>query len=181
MSFFVVQWMWLLIILGSGALFLAAWVVWRLRVYRSANSKQPCGSLHYQPGFIENLLRPADFVFLSAQPGYRPQIGRTLRRHRERIFRRYLCELAGDFHRTHRAAREMVSRAGAEHADVIGTLLRQQFTFWRLICGVELSLAAPRIAVPFCDKLRRDALAGLRDSIEAMRMDMARRSAVGLL
>ncbi len=164
-----------LMVSGSVALFLAAWAIWRLRLYRSANSNEESqsysfDSLPYQSGFLENLLNHSDFEFLAAQPGYRPHIGRNLRRNRERIFRLYLRELASDFHRTHRAAREMVAQAGEQHADIVGTLVRQEWTFWRLICRVELSLAASPIAIPFCERLRHDALAGLRDSIEAMRL-----------
>jgi hypothetical protein len=120
----------------------------------------------YEP--MARLLSEEDFVFLAAQPGYRPEMGAKLRRDRMRIFRLYLRELAQDFRRLHREARAMVAESQAEYADMVGLLLRQQFTFWLTMTAVELRLVAWPVKHSTVD------VRGLLQSMEAMRLDLAR-------
>src|SRR5258708_34531219 len=83
----------------------------RLRAYRGSeaplevrpgNRVLSFSMQRYQP--MAMLLTDDDLLFLAAQPGYRPKMGKNFRRERRRIFRMYLRELAGDFHRLHAAA-----------------------------------------------------------------------------
>jgi hypothetical protein len=123
----------------------------------------------YEP--MSRLLAEEDFLFLAAQPGYRPEMGAKLRRERRRIFRLYLRELAQDFHGLHRQARALVAESHAEHSGLVGLLMHQQITFWRAMAGIELRLAASRLNLANVD------VRGLLDSIEAMRLDLARLAA----
>src|SRR5215471_20655160 len=85
-------------------LLLTLWAT-RWRAYRSdVDGQLEAGSdefslARYEP--MGRLLAEEDFVFLAAQPGYRPEIGAKLRRERRQIFRLYLRELSRDFHRLH--------------------------------------------------------------------------------
>jgi len=120
----------------------------------------------YEP--MSRLLAEEDFIFLAAQPGYRPEMGAKLRRERRRIFRLYLGELALDFRSLHREARAMVAESHAENSELVGLLIRQRLTFIGAITMVELKLAASRFSLGNVD------VRGLLESIEAMRLDLAR-------
>jgi len=118
----------------------------------------------YEP--MGKLLADEDFLFLAAQPGYRPEIGAKLRRERRQIFRLYLRELSHDFHRLHAEARRMVAASTADQSELVTLLLRQQLAFWRGMAAIEVRLAFGRLSVV-------DAR-GLIESIEAMRVALAR-------
>ena len=120
----------------------------------------------YEP--MGKLLAEEDFLFLAAQPGYRPEIGAKLRRERRRIFRLYLRELSHDFHRLHAEARRMVSGSTADQSELVSLLLRQQLAFWRAMASIEVRLVFGRLSAV-------DA-PGLIESIEAMRVALARLS-----
>jgi hypothetical protein len=171
-----------LIVSGSTALFLAVWMIARLRKYRSANSitmkeEGTAGmvTLLTEPEFLDGLLRESDFEFLAAQPGYRREIGSKLRRHRKRIFRLGLGELAQEFHRIHAQARDAVANSGeqyaSQYAPLVGLLIRQELTFWRAMARIELSLVLPGFAVRRFADWRHAALAGLVSSINTMRIE----------
>jgi hypothetical protein len=119
----------------------------------------------YEP--MVRLLSEDDLVFLAAQPGYRPEIGAKLRRERRRIFRLYLQDLAQDFHRLHAEARTMVADAQKEHAELVGVLIRQQVAFWRAMLAIEMRLLTD-VGLGKLD------VRGLVESIEAMRLELAR-------
>ena len=72
---------------------------------------------------MTRLLTGDDLEYLKAQKGYRPEIGEKFRRDRARMFRLYLADLAVDFRSLHAIARELVANAGAENADLVGSLL----------------------------------------------------------
>ena len=117
---------------------------------------------------MARLLAEEDLIFLAAQPGYRPEMGTKLRRERRRIFRLYLRELARDFRDLHRQARSLVAESPAEHSELVGVLIRQQFMFWGAIGAIELRLAASRWNLATVD------VRGLLEAMEAMRLDLAR-------
>jgi hypothetical protein len=93
----------------------------------------------YEP--MARLLSDEDFDFIQSQPGFRPEIGRKFRRERRRVFRLYLQELAGDFHRLHARARAAVATLPAEHSALVGILMRSQLRFWYEITALELRLS----------------------------------------
>src|SRR5947209_2164311 len=82
----------------------------------------------YEP--MARLLSDEDLLFLKAQPGYQPEMGKNFVRERRRIFRLYLQELAREFHLLHAHARAMVARLPSENSPLVGMLLRQQIRFW---------------------------------------------------
>src|ERR1700722_9742292 len=93
----------------------------------------------YQP--MERLLGNEDLLFLEAQPGFRPEIGKEFLLERRRIFRLYLRELARDFPRLHARARAIVARLPADHSPLIGMLVRQQVRFWYEMAAIEMRLS----------------------------------------
>jgi hypothetical protein len=92
----------------------------------------------YEP--MARLMSDEDFDFLKAQPGFGPEIGKKFRRERRRIFRLYLQDLAGDFHRLHERTRAIVASLPAEHSALVGILMRSQIRFWYEMTALELRL-----------------------------------------
>lgn len=162
------------LIMGGSVLLLLALLAVRLLRYRNtsvpeSNSEaetEEFFAARYEP--MARLVTPDDLAFLASRPGYRPEVGAKLRRDRSRIFRMYLRELAGDFHHLHAMARKMVAESPEPHADLVGVLIRQQLTFWRAMASIELRLLVSPAELPRID------VSGLVESIEAMRVDLAR-------
>ena len=120
---------------------------------------------------MARLLADDDLLFLQAQPGYRAEMGVRWKRERRRIFRLYLHELKSDFRRLHEQAREMVAQSGADSADLVAVLLKQQTTFWRAAVALETRLALESMGIGKVD------VAPLMQLIEQMRVDLAQRTA----
>ena len=125
----------------------------RLLRYRGVASPdspvEPFSLDRYTP--MMRLVSEDDLAFLAAQPGYRPEIGRRLRRERRAIFRMYLRALAADFARLHRAARKMVADSPERHSELVGLLIRYQLLFWRRMAMIELRLIVPNTRLPQLD------------------------------
>jgi hypothetical protein len=127
--------------------------VLHLWIYRSskaqewpARNEQADFSLsRYEP--MARLMSDEDLVFLKAQPGFKPEIGQKFIRERRRIFRLYLRELAGEFHRLHAHARAVVASLPSEHSPLVGMLLRQQLRFWYEMAAVEMRLSLDTMGV----------------------------------
>ena len=120
---------------------------------------------------MARLLADDDLQFLKAQPGYRADMGKRWERERRRIFRLYLRELKSDFRRLHEHARELVAQSGAESADLVAVLMKQQTTFWRATTALEFRLALESMGMGKVD------VAPFMQLIEAMRVDLAQRTA----
>ena len=123
----------------------------------------------YQP--MAGLLADDDLVYLQAQPGYRAAMGARWKRERRRLFRRYLHELKSDFRGLHAQAREMVVQSGAESAGLVEVLMKQQLIFLRSTIALEFRLAFHAMGIGKVD------VAPFMQLIEAMRMDLAQRTA----
>jgi hypothetical protein len=93
----------------------------------------------YEP--MARLMTEEDLLFLRSQPGFRPEMAKSFIRDRRRIFRLYLKELAGDFHRLHMHARVAVASLPSEHSPLVGMLIRQQVRFWYEMAAVEIHLS----------------------------------------
>ncbi len=158
-----------LLISASVALALFGMLLTRLLAYtkrrHQENDDDGFSQERYEPMIA--LLAEEDLIFLAAQPGYRPHIGAKLRRERRRIFRLYLQDLAQYFHRLHAEARILVADSQKEHADLVGVLVRQQFTFWCAIFRIEARLLTHA-------GFGKVDVRGLVEGIEAMRLDLAR-------
>src|SRR5579864_696245 len=154
----------------SAILLVTGLILARLSAYRPAleeplapeGGDEPDILAKYQP--MARLLADDDFEFLKTQPGYRPAIGARLRQQRRRIFRLYLRELAGDFHRLHSEARELVANSPEQYSDLVWILMRQQVTFWRAMASVELRLSMDWAG------LGKVEVRGLLGAFEAMRL-----------
>jgi hypothetical protein len=160
---------------GAVALLLLVVVAGRLWRYRRTPDNADClngfSLARYEP--MTRLLSREDLEFLAALPGYRPAIGSKLERDRRRIFRMYLRELAADFQALHASARKMASISPEQHSDVVGSLVRQQVTFWFALTAIEVRLMLPRAAGVDV----RGLVEGLISSAEALRMDLERLAA----
>jgi arginyl-tRNA synthetase len=131
-------------------------------VVRNGNETAEFSLARYEP--MTRLLAEDDFEFLSAQAGFRPEIGAKLRRRRKQILRLYVRELAADFHRLHAAARRIAAESPADHAALVAILMRQQLTFWRAMAMLEVRLMIPGMTVD---------VRGLVEAVEGMRVDLA--------
>ena len=93
----------------------------------------------YRP--MTRLLDQEDFDFLASEPGFRPEIARKLRSQRRRVMRLYLRALSKDFNQLHARARRLVAAAPEEHHNLVGVLIRQRATFFRVRSMIEMRLA----------------------------------------
>jgi hypothetical protein len=155
-------------ILG-GAIAVLATVLLRLWLYRETESEraqvEEFSTARYQ--VMARLTSEEDFEYLAAQPGYHQEIGTRLRRERRRIFRMYLRSLAVDFRSLHAAARKLVADAPGSHADLVGLLIRCQWTFWRRMALVEIRLLMPAARLPKLD------IAPLLQPMESLWLNMS--------
>jgi len=147
--------------------------VFRLLNYRcsrveesSALDQVDFSAARYEP--MVRLMSDDDLLFLKAQPGFRPEMGRRFSRERRRIFRLYLQELARDFHRLHAHARVIVASLPADHSPLVGMLLRQQVRFWYEIAAVEMRLSLDVMG------LGSIQARGLVDALSAMHSEIGR-------
>jgi len=123
----------------------------------------------YQP--MGRLMAEEDLVFLKSQPGYRAEMGTRWKRERRQIFRLYLAELKADFRGLHAHARELVAGSGADSAALVEVLMKQQVTFLMATTALEFRLALQQAGVGRVD------ITPLIELVEAMRMDLAQRTA----
>lgn len=92
----------------------------------------------YRP--MERLFNEADYDFLAEQPGYHPGIAKKLRAERKKIFRAYLLQLVGDFHRLVHVANLMMVYSGEDRSDLAHSIFRLRVRFyWTVVC-TEASL-----------------------------------------
>jgi hypothetical protein len=118
----------------------------------------------YEP--MVRLLSDEDLLFLRAQPGFRPELGRKFSRERRRIFRLYLQELAQDFHHLHAHARAVVASLPADHSPLVGMLIRQQLRFWYEMTAIEAHLSFGFMGAGLVHARRLvDAVAGMHAEI----------------
>lgn len=121
----------------------------------------------YRP--MERLFNEADYEFLAEQPGYHPGIGKKLRAERKKIFRAYLSQLVGDFHRLVHVANLMMVYSGKDRSDLAHSIfkLRAKF-YWTVIC-TEASLTL----LPFIPRNVRagyliSSLAKMNDNVHSL-------------
>jgi hypothetical protein len=81
----------------------------------------------YRP--MLRLLDDSDLKFLSAQPGFNPQLAVRLRRQRHRIFGCYLTSLQADFRQTCAALSTLVIHSREDRPDLASLLARKKIAF----------------------------------------------------
>lgn len=152
----------------SGATALLSAVFAILLRYRFSKTEEAAADLHefsihrYDP--LMRLTSEKDFEFLARQPGYRPEIGARFRANRRRIVRMYLRDLARNFRSMHAAARQLAAALPESDADLIGFLIRCQFTFWRRMLLIEMRLLLSAAKLPKLD------LRALLEPLESLRL-----------
>lgn len=124
----------------------AAVLVARLLHYRAGRREETGFQIaRYAP--MARLLDSREAAFLAAQPGVTRKEIAQFRRERRRIFRMYLEELAADYAALHREARILASVSSEKNADLLGILMRQRFSFWMAMAGVEVELALDAVGI----------------------------------
>ena len=144
--------------------------------YRNSESEDSVASYHgdfsiarYEP--MTRLMSKDDLAFLEAQPRFRGEVRKKFIEERRRIFRLYLHDLAADFHRLHKYARMIVASMPADHAPLIGVLIRQQARFWFEMTAVELRLSLDWMGIGSIDS------SALVNAIGAMHAEIGRLTA----
>lgn len=120
----------------------------------------------YKP--MERLLDEGDYRFLASQPGYRPEIGRKLRKTRRQIFRGYLRRMVRDFNRIHAAARVMVVHSPADSSELAAVLFKQRLVFAYAVSAVRVRLVLHTVGIGTVD------VSGLIRSFDEMRLQVCR-------
>ena len=123
----------------------------------------------YEP--LRRLLADDDLEFLRRQR-ICPKIAHRWKRARVRIVRLYLCDLATDFRRLHAEARALAAESPEQYSDLVGVLMRQQVTFWRVMADAELRLTLSWLGLEGIDARR------LVEAMGAMQAEIARTIAV---
>jgi len=158
-------------IAAAGSLAVLLTTVWKMMHPREESNENPGESGTFSPERyrpMERLLLAAEFRFLESQPGYTKEIGAEWKRGRRKTFRMYLDELKRDFRRLHARARALVAEAGAESAELVGVLIRQQFAFWAAIAMVEVRFALAGSDLPRID------IRAVVELMDSMRLDLER-------
>ncbi len=94
---------------------------------------------NYAP--MERLLDRGDFLFLAAQPGYRPEMAKRLLVTRRKAFCEYLYQLIRDFNQLHFIAKLLLIHSPEDRPEFAAALWRQQLTFYYGVCLVRCKVA----------------------------------------
>ena len=117
------------------------------------------------------LLNEADFEFLSQQPGYRPEIGRQLRRRRLALFRTYLAHMKVEFRALHQKLRLLALYSHTDRSDLSRLLLEQRMLFGYRMFQIELRLLFFQFGMKPAD------VSGMVEMVEGMRRQVSELSA----
>jgi hypothetical protein len=129
----------------AGAMTAMLLLVASVLAFRLLHRNSPSHSEHvprvvrFQP--MQRLLREADFEFLAAQPGFRPEVARLLRARRAQIMRKYVHQLSAEFDRLHLALRLLTLQAHQDRPEIARVLLIQKLLFQRRMLEVRIRLA----------------------------------------
>jgi len=77
---------------------------------------------------------------LRAQPGFKPEMERAVRRQRSQMFRGYLRSLTADFQRVCAAIKLLVLHAGTDRPDLASILVQNQVLFAIRLVQVEFAV-----------------------------------------
>ncbi len=118
----------------------------------------------YEP--LTRLLADDDMDFLRRHHSC-PKIAAQWKRARVRIVRLYLSDLATDFRRLHAEARALAAESPEQYSELIGVLIRQQVTFWRVMAEAELRLTLSWLGLERMDARRLvEAMAAMHAEID---------------
>ena len=154
---------------ASSVAAIGSWAWIRLKQIRQVRGNEPESEARYSPERYEpmtRLLAQDEWEFVQRRTACRPGVAARWNRERRKIFRLYLNDLARDFYRLHAAARALVAESPQQHSDLVGVLMRQQVTFWRVMAAMECRLLLHAMGIG-----RVDARA-LLQAMEAMRLEI---------
>ena len=92
----------------------------------------------YRP--MLRLLDDQDLELMRAQPGFRPEMERQVRRQRSKMFRGYLRSLTADFQRVCAVIKLLILHSGNDRPDLASSLLQNQILFAIRLVQVEFSI-----------------------------------------
>jgi len=118
---------------------------------------------------MERLLNRCDFEYLSAQPGYRAELGDRLLAERRKVFAGYLRLLTRDFNQLLRIAKLMLVYSPDDRPELAKALWRQQVRFYLAVTAVRCKIAVMPLGWASIDVAGLvNAVGGLRDQIRGM-------------
>jgi hypothetical protein len=150
------------------------WV--RLSGYRCSPARDTVLNSEFSLTRLDPMARLAadeDLEFLKQFDTCRPRLVERWERDRRRIFRLYLSDAAGDFHRMHAEARRLMADAPEQYSDLVGVLMRQQVTFWRILTVIELRLLFSGLGFGKLEVAKLDG-ARIAAALEGMRAEVSR-------
>ncbi len=118
---------------------------------------------------MERLLDKSDLVFLAAQPGYRPELGKRLMAERRKIFAGYLARLVRDFNQLVGIGKLMVVHSQRDSEEFARHLLKQQIQFYLSVFLVRTQLVLHPLGWAVADTRRLVAgVNAMREQIIAL-------------
>jgi len=137
-----------------------------VRFRMEARQAEPDGFLTDDYAPMRRLLRRKDFQFLTAHPGYRPEIVRRLRLEHRGVLAVYLRSASRDFHRLHALAKEMLIHSPVDQPDFAEALRKQHRTFYYAVTMVRCQL----LLMPF--GVKAPDIGKLVRSLESLRVHL---------
>ncbi|HEY6391758.1 MAG TPA: hypothetical protein VIX89_10800 [Bryobacteraceae bacterium] len=113
------------------------------------------------------LLSEKDFEFLTAHPGYHPEIVRRLRIQHRDVLAAYLRSATRDFRQLHALAKQMLVSSGEDQPDFAQALRREHLTFCYAVTIVRCRLLLMPFGVGAPD------IGGLIRPLESLRIHLA--------
>src|SRR5882757_8491502 len=118
-------------------------------LYRLASRLDPASDVvEWLDGFslesyapMRRLLVESDLEFLKKQPGYRPEVVKTLRTERRKSFIGYLDLMVRDFNQLLHIGRLMLIDSKVDRPEFAKALWRQQIAFYFAVCSIRCRVA----------------------------------------
>lgn len=161
-----------IVVAGSAVATYGAFIWNCLRNPKELEDDESAGFALARYHIMSRLLDSAELDYLRAQPGFTSKMERRWKRDRRDILRSYLSDLTDDFSRLHARARQLMTEAPEENADLLDVLMHQQMTFWSARIRVEMGLMGHALGVSGVD------LQKLFSAAQGMDMDLDRRRAI---
>ena len=117
---------------------------------------------------MRRLLDQSDLEFLKKQPGYHPDVVKTLRVERRRAFIDYLGLMIADFNQLLSIGRLMQIHSNVDRPEFAQALWRQQIRFYVAVCAIRCRLALSPLGVPMERLEVVDSLGSMLEQIKEL-------------
>ena len=117
---------------------------------------------------MRRLLDQSDLEFLKKQPGYHPDVVKTLRVERRRAFIDYLGLMIADFNQLLSIGRLMLVHSQVDRPEFARALSRQQVKFYVAVCAIRCRLAFSLLGVPMERLEVVDSLGSMLEQIKEL-------------